>query len=75
MGCKSVFLFIDAECVLCDLDEVAELGVSVGAWCAFHAFDLLKSVAIPFVFFADVARTQMPVSSFIACVWIWHMAL
>jgi hypothetical protein len=27
------------------------------------------------VFFADVARTQMPVSSFIACVWIWYMAL
>jgi hypothetical protein len=27
------------------------------------------------VFFADVARTQMPVSSFIACVWIWYIAL
>jgi hypothetical protein len=27
------------------------------------------------VFFAEVARTQMPVSSFIAWVWIWYMAL
>jgi hypothetical protein len=27
------------------------------------------------VFFCDVARTQMPVSSFIACVWIWYIAL
>ena len=68
-------LLFDAECVLCDLDEVAKLGVSVGAWCAFHPFDLLESELVSFVFFADVARTQMPVSSFIAWVWIWYMAL
>ena len=68
-------LLFDAECVLCDLDEISELGVSVGAWCALHAFDLLESFAIARVFFAEVARTQMLVSSFIACVWIWYMAL
>jgi hypothetical protein len=68
-------LLFDAECVLCDLDEVTELGVSVRPGCAFHSFDLLESFAITRVFFADVARTQMPVSSFIACVWIWYMAL
>jgi len=61
-------LLFDAECVLCDFDEVTEFGVSVGAWCALHAFDLLKSETVPFVFFCDVARTQMLVSSFIACV-------
>jgi hypothetical protein len=27
------------------------------------------------VFFAEVARTHTPVSSFMACVWIWYMAL
>jgi len=75
VGCTSVFLFFDAECVLCDLDEVTKLGVPIGAWCPLHAFDLLESEAVPFVFFCDVARTQMPVSSFIACVWIWYMAL
>ena len=66
---------IDLERLLRDLDEVAELCVSVGAWCALHAFDLLESFAIACVFFCDVARTQMLVSSFIACVWIWYMAL
>jgi len=61
-------LFFDAECVLRDLDEVTELGVSVGAWCALHAFDLLEGFAVARVFFADVARTQMLVSSFMAMV-------
>jgi len=68
-------LLFDAECVLCDLDEITELGVSVRSGCALHAFDLLESELVAFVFFADVARTQMPVSSFMACVWIWYMAL
>jgi hypothetical protein len=68
-------LLFDAECVLCDLDEVTELGVAVRSGCSLHSFDLLESFAITRVFFADVARTQMPVSSFIACVWIWYIAL
>ena len=68
-------LLCDAECVLCDLDEITELGVPVGAWCALHAFDLLEGFAIARVFFANVARTQMLVSSFMACVWIWYIAL
>ena len=68
-------LLFDAERVLCNLDEIAELGVPVGAWCALHAFDLLEGFAIARVFFADVARTQMLVSSFMACVWIWYIAL
>ena len=68
-------LLFDAERVLCDFDEVTKLGVSVGAWCPFHAFDLLESELVSLVFFCDVARTQIPVSSFIACVWIWYIAL
>jgi len=64
-----------AECLLCDLDEITKLCMAVSPGCAFHAFDLLEGFAITRVFFADVARTQMLVSSFIACVWIWYMAL
>jgi hypothetical protein len=66
---------IDLERLLRDADQVPELGVSVRPGCAFHSFDLLESELVSFVFFADVARTQMPVSSFIACVWIWYIAL
>ncbi len=68
-------LLFDAECVLCDFDEVTKLCVPVGAWGALHSFDLLEGELVSLVFFCDVARTQMPVSSFIACVWIWYIAL
>jgi len=68
-------LLFDAERVLCDFDEVTEFCVAVRSWCALHSFDLLESELVSLVFFCDVARTQMPVSSFIACVWIWYMAL
>ena len=73
--CNVIFLLFDAECVLRDLDEISELCVPVGAWCALHPFDLLEGELVSRVFFAEVARTQMLVSSFIACVWIWYMAL
>ena len=68
-------LLCDAECVLRDLDEVTELGVTIRPRRALHPFDLLKSELVSLVFFAEVARTQMLVSSFIACVWISYIAL
>ena len=68
VGCTSVFLLFDAECVLRDLDEVTELGVTIRPRRALHAFDLLEGELVSRVFFAEVARTQMLVSSFMAMV-------